>query len=149
MNPRDKVVAEYNKELGQLISTINKLLPNDLDVERMKKQLLLAKTADEEVLIRLSGPYLYKYQNPILESKDIFFLDPFSVDTTKLSKEDVALIESMKVDLKTAKPEVMIIINKIRILYAKFSKEEKSVVKRGVLKMLEAYIQYLIIDKQT
>lgn len=147
LTPRDKTVAAYNKEVMGLIRIIEKLHPGDMDVERLKSKLRLANSADSEFVIMESGPYIFKYQSPIIAGRDVFFLDPNSIDPKTLSKEDAVVLAQLRADFATVKPEDMMILTKIRQSYAKMIPEEKADIKSRVVDLLSHYIQYVLLCK--
>jgi hypothetical protein len=149
LTPRDKIVAAYNKEVTGLVKIIEKLHASDMDVERLRNKLRIANGADPEFVIKESGPYIFKYQAPIIAGRDVFFIDPTGVDPSKLSTEDAAVITQLKADFATVKPEDMMILTKIRKSYTSMIPEEKTDIKARVTRLLTNYIQYLLICKQT
>lgn len=148
LTPKDKAVSSYNKEVANLMNILNKLHPGDLDVERIRNKLRIANAGDPEFVIKESGPYIFKYQAPIIAGRDVFFLNPTGVDASTLSKEDAEVLNMIMTDLSTVKPEDMIIITKIRESYVKMIPEEKADIKARVVRLLSLYIEYLLLCKQ-
>lgn len=144
MTPKDKLIAEYNKQVTGLVNILIKCNPGDMSLEALSSKLRLAKGADEEFLIRQSGPYLYKYQSVIIRGADVFLSDPDSIDPKSLSPDDAKVLASLKAEFAQVNTSDNQLLVKIRSTYSRRLPEEKSDIKSRVTKLLEVYIQYLI-----
>lgn len=149
MTPKDKLIAEYNKGVTGLVNIITKCNPGDMEVESLSSKLRIARAADEEFVIRQSGPYLFRYQSVIIRGADVFFMNPSSVDPKGLSQDDRQILDQLKAEFATVKDEDMALLTKIRSTYGRLKPEEKSDIKSRVTKLLETYIQYLIACKKS
>jgi len=127
MNERDKVVTKYNTGITWLLDLLLKFDPRDVDTDRLKKRITLAKTGDHEILLKEAGPYLLKYRTYIDQRKAEFFLanDP----------EETAQMDEMARNL----------FAKIREYYKRMNTKERSVLYGKVDDLLTAYIEYLAI----
>lgn len=127
---RENALKEFNKEMSWLVNLLIKLNPNDVEVERIKGQMSLAKGTDREILIRECGPYLFKYQNHIYARNEDFFLKGNPVELDKLE------------------PTARMLVDKIREQYAKMKKAEKDQVYSKITSLLSSYLEFLLYDSE-
>lgn len=131
IDPKDAALRTFNTDLSWLIGLLIKLNPGDVEVERIRGQMAIAKGADREILIRECGPYLFKYQNHILARNEQFFL-----------AEDIE-------EMKKLEPTARGLVSKIRQQYGKMKQGEKDQVYTKVVQLLSSYLEYLLACSQT
>lgn len=130
-DPKDGALRAFNTELSWLVNLLIKLNPGDVEVERIKGQMSIAKGADRELLIRECGPYLFKYQTRIVSRDEKFFL-----------ADDIE-------EMKKLEPTARSLVSKIRQQYAKLKQGEKDQIYERVVKLLSSYLEYLLACAQT
>jgi hypothetical protein len=127
---RENALREFNKTLAWLVNLLIKLNPNDVEVERIKGQMMLAKGADREILIRECGPYLFKYQNYIYTRNEDF------------------LLRGSPAELERLEPTARLLVDKIREQYARMKQAEKDQIYNKITVLLSSYLEFLLHDSQ-
>jgi hypothetical protein len=128
MASKDASIKNFNMSVSWLLNCLIKLNPRDIEVERVKSRVTLAKGADREVLLKECGPYLFRYQNYINTRDDEFFLknDPEEINAADAGAQQL--------------------IKKVREQYVKLRKEEKDQIYEKVSIMLTSYLEYLTYE---
>ncbi len=128
MASKDASIKNFNMSVSWLLNCLIKLNPRDVEVERVKSRVTLAKGADREVLLKECGPYLFRYQNYINNRDDEFFLknDPDEINDADAGAQQL--------------------IKKVREQYVKLRKEEKDQIYEKVSIMLTSYLEYLSFE---
>ena len=122
----DKSCIAMNKDIRFLTRVCHNKLDSD-ETYRAQKTLNTAISADPTAVMKVVGPYLLKYAEPISEHDDKFFL-------AKDFKEDV----EDKKDIDTA----MKIITTVKSVYETCSEEEREKIKETASDMLSHYCEY-------
>jgi len=144
MDSREQTVVLFNAKVTALLKIVQSLHPNDMDLERLRNKLRIAKAADEEFLIRELGPYLYKYQTPIIQGRDVFFVDTDGLDIATLSPDDQRTVIGLRRDLAGIKGNDSVLLDRLRKSYRALDTAERENIKATVLTLLECYLLYLL-----
>jgi hypothetical protein len=68
-------LESFNSNVRLLANNLSAMFPNDAMVERIRKRIFVASDIDPLLIIRLSGPYLFRYEKEIYAQNSAFLLE--------------------------------------------------------------------------
>lgn len=128
-----KISGNFNKEVGKLFKMATMKIPNNFELERIRKLISLGKSTDQLILIENAKDKLWEYNAEISAEQEQFFLDStFEKDKKNMSDaEDKKLVENL--------------ISIFKLYYPKLSAGEKREIWKSMKEMLRLAIAYKLI----
>jgi hypothetical protein len=128
--PQLKIVDNFLHNLKIIIKEVSELLPNDPQLYRANKRILLAIQYSPLEVLNTVGLYLYKYKD--------FVYDP-STEGSLINYEFMELHTINNVDVETIST---LLISEIKKCVIKMDMEGKLFFRKLVISLLDDYIEY-------
>jgi hypothetical protein len=136
---KSHVIAIFNHTLISLINTVIEMDPDSGHLKSLRNKINIATSADEEILIKTSGPYFIKYQSEIVTRNIAFFNTP-----GYLEEQEALLLNSKAPD---GTQSIRNILNLCRQVYNDLDEVDQDNLYKRVLDMFDRYLEFIKLEK--
>ena len=123
----DRACINFNRQLKKLMSIICSNGKRDLELEDMRKKVILALDVDDRIAIKIVGPYINEYKQ---------YIDNNDFDT--MLKDEVINLKKYNADDAAN----MRIFNVLKQQYVNFNQDERDVIHDIIKNSLKYYIMF-------
>ena len=131
---------DFCSHLRFMVNTLWLKNQRDDDISDLKRRVGIATTSNPVTIIKLAGPYFFKYRESLSQRKVDFFLGK----DYKEEVEELATQQNISVELKSAGE----VINKIKDTWKTFNEQEKHIILTKSVEMLSQYARFLTASKR-
>ena len=137
---KDKSTKEFIADLTFLVTALHSKNTKDDDFIFIKDAYNVAKSENPDVVVMVSGPYIWKYREQIEKSDINFILNNDYTEEVEAAK--TALVENQKYD------QIKDILKKIKSTWSAFNPVEQSTIIKKIQKLVVSYAGYLGATKK-
>lgn len=131
---------DFCSHLRYLVNTLWLKNQRDDDICDLKRRVGIATNSNPVTIIKLAGPYFFKYRESLSNRKVDFFLNK----DYKEEVEELATQQNISVELKSAGE----VIAKIKDTWKSFNEQEKHIILTKSVEMLSQYARFLTASKR-
>ena len=126
-------VSCFNRILKKLTGELVTRYPSDPLVNRAKKRIMLGIDVNPVGMIKIAGPYLYKYREQIYSNDSAFFVEnEYDEDLKHTSEQGLT-------DL------VSYIIPRVKDAWRESGEDDKATLTAAVVELMDTYLEYLAL----
>jgi hypothetical protein len=135
-----KSSQDFCGHLKFLINTLWLKNQRDDDIIDLKRRVGIATSTNPMMIIKMAGPYFFKYRVSLSKRQADFFLDKDFKDDVR----EVAVELEMTDEINTAHE----VIKKVKKTWTSFNDPEKNILLTKAIEMLGFYAKFLMATKQ-